>query len=224
MSKTQLAVLWVLGVLIVAVLGALGWMLSQSKSATAPAVTPSAPAEPGTETGPVVPPAKALYRLPETAYTARNLYGQAQGAALAWQPDAALVSAAATWPFAGLDDFSRPVDWTYQFYSPATGRISVINVGHEGVTPVRETLSPYRLPTIDVNQWRVDSHTALNVWLNRGGGPFLKSQAVVDVSIRLSRPADDAADGAAVWTIVGVDESGQDTYTERVSGSEEPNR
>jgi hypothetical protein len=203
MTRTQLAILWGMGVLLIAVLGILGWMLSQIEhpQALSPTATLAATTTP-----------QETYRLPETPYSARNLYGQAEQAARRWQPDAALVSAAASWPFVGLDDFSRPNDWTFQFYSSATGRLYVINVDQTTVTPIRETLSPYRLPTVDVDQWQVDSHQALNAWLNRGGGAFLQRTAIVDVSIRLSRPQG----GAPVWTVLGIDDSGQAVQTEIV--------
>jgi hypothetical protein len=206
MTKTQLAILWGLGVLVVVVLSTLGFLISQARQphALSPTATPAAQLP------------QADYRLPETPHSARNVYPRAAQAARDWQPDAALVSVAATWPFASLDNFSRPVDWTFQFYSPATGRVYVINVDQESVTPIHETLSPYSLARIEGDNWQVDSYQAVNAWLNRGGGAFLKRHAVVDVSIRLSRPPE----GALEWTIVGVDESGQAVHTERVDAYE----
>jgi hypothetical protein len=207
-TRTQLGILWGLGVLIVAILAGLGWVLSQSRQ---PEVLPAAtlPAE---RPPPAGTPAQAAYRLPETPHSARNQYARAQDAARAWQPDAALVSAAASWPFAGLDDFSRPVDWTFQFYSPATGRAYTTNVDQTDVTPIRETLSPYALPVIDLEQWQIDSYQAVNEWLNQGGGTFLKKNPVVDVSIRLARQHGETP----TWTVVGIDDSGEVVQTTRV--------
>jgi hypothetical protein len=208
MTKTQLAVLWGLGVLIVVIMGALGFIFSQAERPQTQAPTAA----------PTVLPTQATYRLPETPHSARNLYGRAEQAAQGWQRDAALVSASASWPFAALDDLSRPVDWTFQFYSPATNRVYVINVNQTDVTPIRETLSPYSLPTVVVEQWQVDSHQAVNAWLNRGGGAFLKRHTVVDISIRLARPQG----GEAVWTVLGIDDSGQALQTEHVGAYEGP--
>lgn len=207
MTKTQLGILWGLGVLVMIVLGALGWALTRTGQPNALSPTATPPAMAGSSL-----PEAAAYRLPEMPYSARNLYGQAAQAAQRWQPDAALASASASWPFASLDDFSKPSDWTFQFYSSATGRIYVLNADQTTVTPIRETLSPYRLPVIDAEQWQIDSHQALNTWLNRGGGAFLKQTAIVDVSIRLSRPQE----GVPMWTVVGIDDSGQIVQTERI--------
>ena len=129
-----------------------------------------------------------------------------------WQPDATLVSAAASWSFVSLDGFSRPTDWTFQFYSPATQRVYQVYVSETTASPIRETLSPYSLPTIAVQEWQVDSHQALNAWLNRGGGVFIKRHPIVDVSIRLAR----TKESGVVWTVVGLDESGQAVQTEYV--------
>jgi hypothetical protein len=216
MTKTQLAILWGLGVLIVVILGALGWVLTRGRP-PAPAPTALAPAEAPGPNAPAAEPRAVTappddYRLPETPHSARNQYRQAERAAREWQPDARLVSAAATWPFVNLDDLSEAIDWTFQFYSPVTGHVYAVNVGPAGVTPIRDALSPYAVPGIDVEQWQVDSHQALNTWLNRGGGAFLRQHSIADVSIRLARSQ---ASGAA-WTVVGVDESGQAVHTERV--------
>lgn len=208
MTKTQLAILWGLGVLVVAILGGLGWMLSRSEQTQA--LSPMSPA--AELTVPARISSEAVYLLPETPYSARNQYRLAAQAAQDWQPDAGLVSAAASWPFANLDDFSRQIDWTYQFYSPVTGRVYTINVDQASVTPIREALSPYALPIVDVEQWQVDSYQAINAWLDRGGGVFLKQHPVVDVSIRLAQSQDDTP----AWTVVGMDDSGEAVQAERV--------
>jgi hypothetical protein len=199
-------------VLLIVALGALGWVFSRSRRTEAPAPTrvPTEPPLPVETPAPTSAP--AAYYLPDTPYTARSQYQRAEQAAREWQPDAALVSAGASWTFASLDDFSRPVDWTFQFYSPAAGRVYTINVDQRAVTAIRETLSPYELSVIDAELWQTDSYQALNTWLNRGGGAFLKQHPVVDVSARLARLEEEPP----LWTIVGIDASGQAVRQERV--------
>jgi hypothetical protein len=227
MIKTRLVIPWWLGVLFVVVLGALGWVLSRSgppktvvrtpasEETRALAVTRAQVETPAlAETrAPAETAAPAAYRLPETPHSARNQYARAEDAARDWQPDAALVSAATSWSFVSLDDFSRPVDWTFQFFSPATGRVYTVNVDQTSVTPIRDTLSPYELSIIDVEHWQIDSYQAINDWLNQGGGTFLKRHPVVDVSIRLAQPRG----GAPVWTVVGLTDSGQTAQTETLA-------
>ena len=118
MTKTQLAILWGLGVLVVVVLGALGLLLSRTGQTAAAAVAD------GMTGGRL----RRQRRRRKRTIVCRKRPIRRETCTLKpskprmrWQPDAALVSAATSWPFVGLDDFSRPIDWTFQFYSPATG-------------------------------------------------------------------------------------------------------
>lgn len=220
MTKVQLAILWALAALVVGVFAALSYVASQSgaplPAAAAPAPRLEAPAaDQPVADRPVADAPAQVYSLPQTPYSAQSLYALATQAARQWQPDAGLVSAAASWPFADLDGFSMPVDWTFQFYSPGTQRISVINVNETQVTPIRETLSPYPLAVVTADRWPVDSHQALNAWLNSGGGDFLHAHPVVDVSMRL-RSTDDTQ---PLWVVVGVAGDGQTTQTVQLDAS-----
>ena len=193
MTKGQLAVLWGLAIVVVVVFAGLTYVLSRPSPAAQPlverpAATPTGSAQQGES-----------YLVPETPNSVRSLYDRAERVAKEWQPDAGLVSAVASWPFATLDDLSGPVDWTLSFFSPGTQRVYVLNVHLDQITTVRETLSPYPLPVVTIERWRVDSHQALNAWLNGGGGDFLRSHPVVDVSARLH-----IQEERAVWAVIGT--------------------
>ena len=110
------------------------------------------------------------------------------------------MSAGASWRFPRLDGFSRPVDWTFQFFSPAAHRMYVANVKEGQVTPIREGLAPYPVSTVSVGKWQLDSHQALNAWVNRSGGSFLRVHPIVDVNARLRR----SKEGQLEWIVVGV--------------------
>jgi hypothetical protein len=201
-TKGQLALLWGLAVGIVMVFAALTYVLSR----------PAASVQPLVERRPVATPVGSaqqseLYLLPQTPNSARALYDRAEQAAHEWQPDAGLASAVASWPFATLDGLSRPVDWTFSFFSPSTQRLYVLNVHPERITPIRETLSPYPLPILSPEQWRVDSYQALNAWLNGGGGDLMRSHPVVDVSARLRLD-----DERLVWSVIGLGPEGQPVW------------
>jgi hypothetical protein len=216
-TKGQLAVLWGLAVVILLILAALTYLLSGpllsvqlSEKGPASGSVPQLVGIPtgvptGVSTG--VPTGAQIYLLPETPHSARSLYDRAEQAAKEWRPDAGLVSAAASWPFATLDQLSGPVDWTLSFFSPGTQSVHVLNVHQNQITPIRETLSPYPLPVMEIERWRVDSHEALNAWLNGGGGDFLRSHSVVDVSARLR-----LEDGQLVWSVIGSGPEGQPAW------------
>jgi hypothetical protein len=218
MTKVQLAILWALAALVIGVFVVLSYVVAQSGPplAVVPAAGQPAAARASTrEAKPQADNPAQVYSLPQTPYSAQGLYALAAQAARQWQPDAGLVSAAASWPFADLDGFSMPVDWTFQFYSPGTQRIYVINVNEAQVTPIRETLSPYPLATVPGEHGAMDSYQALNGWLNGGGGAFLPAHSVVDVSMRL-RSTDDKT---SVWVVVGVGGDGQSAKTVQVDAS-----
>ena len=203
MTKGQLAVLWGLAVIVLLIMAALTYLLS--RPALPAPLLGQGPAS-GSVQQPVgvpagVPATVQTYLLPGMPYSARSLYDRAEQTAKEWRPDASLVSVAASWPFATLDRLSGPVDWTLSFFSPSTQSVHVLNVHPDQITPIRrgEVLSPYPLPVIEIDRWRVDSYEALNAWLNGGGGDFLRSHPVVDVGARLR-----VEDGRAVWTVIGT--------------------
>jgi hypothetical protein len=188
MTKTQIAILWGLAAAVLIVFVLLSWIISRPKQGDVP----------------VMVPVPQSYRLPAVPFSARGFYPRAEQAARSWQSDAGLVSVSASWPRAGavrpLDGFSLPVDWTFQFTSPGTQRIYVVNVNEAAVSPIRESLAPYPLPTVSAADWRLDSFEALNAWLNGGAGAWLAAHPLADVSIRLRQ----APEGALEWVIVGA--------------------
>jgi len=201
-TKGQLALLWGLAVGVVLVFAALTYVLAHSSPPAQVLVERQA----ATPVSPV--PEVETYLLPQTPNSARALCDRATQAAQEWQPDAGLASAVASWPFATLDDLSGPADWTFTFFSPRTQRVYVLNVYPDQVTLIRDALSPYPLPVLSSEEWRVDSHQALNAWLDSGGGDVLRSYSIVDVSARLR-----LEDGRAIWSVIGSVQGGQPSLT-----------
>jgi hypothetical protein len=186
-TKTQVAILWGLSVLVVVVFVLLSQVISRAPSSSQAVVAATAPPQ-------------AAARLPGGSHTVRSLYPRADQAARTWNGDAVLVSATASWPFARLDDLSQATDWVFQFYSPGTHQIYVVGVGPERITPIVGSHSPYALSAIPPEQWQVDSHVAISTWLDHGGAQFLSGHSVVDVSARLRY----GEDGRSAWTVMGM--------------------
>jgi hypothetical protein len=192
MTKTQIVILWGAALVVVLVFVLLSRFISR----------------PLQESEPLQAPQVQSYNLADIPQSARRFYPRAEQAAKSWQEDAALVSAAASWPFVRLDDLSLPADWTFQFFSPALQKIFVVNVSETQVAVMRESLSPYPLPVLPLDEWQVDSVQALNAWLNHGGGGFLKAHPIVDVNARLRR----SKEGRAQWIVVGVVRSSETVH------------
>ncbi|MBN1937841.1 MAG: hypothetical protein JW934_24520 [Anaerolineae bacterium] len=184
MTKTQIAILWGLALVVIVAFVVAGRLISRPADQNVPFVSP---------------PGKT-YHLPQVAYSAKGVYERALQAAASWQGDAQLVSATAYWAFVRLDHFSQPVEWVFQFFSPSTQRIYVASVNDTSVTPIRSSLTPYPLAAVSIGQWQVDSHEALNTWLNQGGGRLLELHPAVDVSARLVA----GTEGVAEWVVVGA--------------------
>ena len=192
MTKTQIAILWGLAVLVVIVFAVLGRITSRSQP----------------ESVSVTAPPARVHHLPDIPQSAKKLYVWADQAARTWKGDAELVSTATSWPFARVEDLSKPVDWTFQFFSPSTQHLYAVTVRDTQATPFREGLSPYSLPTISIEDWQIDSHQALGIWLDYGGAMFLTSHSVVDISARLRYSEQERL----VWIVAGLVRGSQTVY------------
>ena len=197
MTKTQIAILWGLAVVILVAFFIVGRVLSRP-----------------TQEGLDLPglPGKT-YSLPGVPFAAKAFFPRAQQAALSWQGDAQFVSATASWPFVRLDNLSMPVEWVFQFFSSATQKMFIVSVDEKTVTPMRSSLTPYPLPTASVDMWKVDSYEAINAWLNHGGGDFLDAHPAVDVSARLLV----SQEGQLEWLVVGTLQNSQEIQLTRVN-------
>lgn len=196
MTKTQIVILWGLAVLVVGVFVVLSQVVVRRPVEAAVQVTQ-----------PV-----QVRQMPDIAQSAKKFYLRADQAARTWQGDAQLVSTTASWPFARVGDLSVPVEWTFQFFSPGTQVIYVVNVSESAATKIVETFSPYEVQTIDIDRWQIDSPQALGAWLSYGGEDFLNQHSVVDVSARLRF----AEDGRLIWSMVGVVRGSQTLHLVKV--------
>ena len=157
---------------------------------------------------------RATYAAPVAAVTAQSAYGLAREAALAWQGNAYLTSASASWPNAAEGAFREPVAWVFQFYSPSAGKVNIISVEGGQARPLRQSYAPYKLSAIVPEAWQVDSPQALAGWLNAGGGRFLRAHTLVDVHASLRY---DKSSGGVVWYVTGLDSAGEEAFSHAVN-------
>lgn len=197
MTKKQVAILWGLTALVLIVFVLVGRVISRSAEK---------------QPSPIAAGHGQTYNLDPISQSARNLYPLADQAARSWQKDAKLVSASASWPFVKLNDFSRPTAWTFQFFSPRTQRIFVVSAGETQVAVIRDSLSPYILPTASTGEWQLDSYQALSIWLNNGGGNLLARHPIVDVSVML-QPSEISN---LEWIVIGTVRDSQLVHLVRI--------
>ncbi len=119
--------------------------------------------------------------------TAKNAYVIAQQSAQAWQADAVLVSATATWPqgLQAADLMSGKETWGFVFYSPATKNTAVVSVS-DGVATLSPRTTQRQLSLFDVTSWQRDSAEATEIFLNNGGAGFIEREGITVYSMTLS--------------------------------------
>jgi hypothetical protein len=159
-----------------------------------------------------VPGPVPTYTVVFTQVTARGLYPAAEGAALAWQPDAQLVSLTATWRGTAVDQVGAPVEWVFRFYSPSRRLYYFVTVMPDGQVQSIEHARQVDLPppVIPVEAWRLDSAEALATWLDHGGGAMLGARPGIEVSAQLNVPT---PGGDPTWAVVGFDVGSDDFLT-----------
>lgn len=133
--------------------------------------------------------------------SARQAYPQALEVAQGWQPDSKPALVSTQWR---LREGRWPVRvvWTFQFYSPSTQRLAVVAVDESGARMLRETLSPYRVPTFADADWQVDSPAAVEAWWNGDGATLVSLHSESDVEVTAQLRANEG--GNPIWTVTGI--------------------
>ena len=144
--------------------------------------------------------------------TGLSQYQLAEAEALAWSPDAQLVSANANWPdVLSEGQIGEPGQWTFRFYSPGRERLFIVKIeadgGLRGIEHIiRITLPP---PVLGTGSWITDSPAALATWLDYGGAALIRRNPGLEVLIQL-RHLDDQPN--PVWLVIGTDKRTQEIH------------
>lgn len=153
---------------------------------------------------------EAPVALPQTAQIAStpSYIGQtslsaliaAQKEAAAWQADAQLLKAAATWPQGADEEFvsDAKTAWSFTFYSPGRQATAVISVVENQASFLREKEVDNPLSPLPVSSWRIDSPAAVRTMLNEGGEAFLQREGVTTMAMNLSTVSEN---GRVEWFI-----------------------
>jgi hypothetical protein len=151
----------------------------------------------------------------ETALTA---FGRAQNRALAWQSDAVLLSASATWPIISQLDMllEGREQWEFIFYSPSQQSGLTASVVDGEV----RTGEPYPVPTLSqpLNSvgWRINSQAAVQLFLANGGNQFFQTEPYVGFFMALSTTE---SNGRMEWLIAAVSHQTSKSMTMRLDAT-----
>jgi len=133
--------------------------------------------------------------------TARQAFAPAAELAAQWQGDARLAAVSCSQSALGVQSGSE-VEWAFQFFSPSTQQLVLITVAGEVAWMVRESASPYTVPTFSTEAWGVDSDQALQAWWNHGGDRLVARRPDADLAMQLRMP--DGGGEHPVWSVVGL--------------------
>ena len=168
--------------------------------------------------GPAVSPPAAAEGVVSAGVTARQAFSPAAELAVQWQEDARLAAVSGRWPAVGMVRSGGEVEWAFQFFSPSTQRLALFAVVGGEARMVRESVSPYVVPTFPTEEWRVDSDQALRVWWDRGGGSLAARRPDAALAMQLRMP--DEGGGQPVWVVVGSVAGTETAFVVVVNGTD----
>lgn len=118
--------------------------------------------------------------------TAKLAFVAARREAVAWQADAQLLNASATFPQGATAQalLSGETTWGFTFYSPQAGKSASISVVEDQAQLVGEGGGQGYLP-LDVTGWDVDSDEAIRLLLESGGVQFINEEGITILTMAL---------------------------------------
>lgn len=184
---------WILGILlvllliVVAVLSVLFWFQPEAPVAQGPSQSATIIAQRAAQ----IEPTPDL-----VGQTAVVAYAAAQQRAAAWQPDAELLNATATWPQGASADalLSGQTTWGFTFFSPTAREVASISVVENEATFVSSAAAPEMERPLSTSAWNVDSDDAIQILLREGGANFLQSEDVTVLTMGLLADNQNQAD------------------------------
>ncbi|MFO7684421.1 MAG: hypothetical protein R6X34_30695 [Chloroflexota bacterium] len=205
---------WILGIVLVVLL------LAPAGLAVSLWIKPDTTAQPVYANDVMAAYADDVAPLPQTAVqTAKRAFVIAQPKAQAWQPDAALVSASATWPQGAQSEFIEQgtADWAFTFHSPATqsNAVVVITNGQPVLIP-GESQNAVKL--LQSSSWQLDSPEAAAKFLGEGGKSFIDVEGITILSMTFAAN-NPGENGRLEWLISAFATQTGHSYTMRVDAA-----
>ena len=150
--------------------------------------------------------------------TALLAFSSAQAEARAWQPDARLVSATATWTQGASreDLLSGMATWDFTFESPGAGTVAILTVIEGDARLINERPASQTISVQDVSGWRVDSPAAVARAMQEGGEAFLNRAGVTTLTASLSTAR---TEDRIEWLVSLISKYTGDAFTVRIDAT-----
>ncbi|HFE66585.1 MAG TPA: hypothetical protein ENJ93_04915 [Chloroflexi bacterium] len=119
--------------------------------------------------------------------TAKVAYAAAQNEAQAWQADAELLNASATWPQGATAQqlLDGETSWGFTFYSPSAQEVAVISVVEDQASLISTGPHTQENPVLNVSGWNLDSQEVIRSLLEAGGNDFINQEQVTTLTTAL---------------------------------------
>lgn len=132
--------------------------------------------------------------------SAKIAFVTAQRTAVAWQSDAALLNATATWPQGAAETDLRQgkTTWGFTFYSPAAASMALISVVDNEASLIMQGPMATSTQLFDANGWNLDSSDAIDRLLQEGGSAFINEEGITALTMTLTM---DAENGRILWLV-----------------------
>lgn len=191
---------WILGIvlvvllLVVAVLSLTFWFRNDRTAVSGPAANSA-----------TIIAQRADDIAPTPEYDGRSAivaYATAQNTAVAWQPDAQLLNAQATWPQGATAEqlLEGEESWGFTFYSPSAQQIAVFSVVEDEAALVSEGEHQQTEPLLAASGWNLDSRDAIETFMSGGGRTFLAESGVSTMTMALLA-SDTEGNGRLEWQV-----------------------
>lgn len=199
MMKGLSRVEWVLGILLVVLLGVVMVLALLIWFQPGPVNT----AVPQNSATTIAMHADDIAPTPETpGQTARVAYASAQQAARNWQTDAILLNASAAWP-QGADELllsNGQSEWRYTFFSKQAGEAAFITVNENQPQLLSTSRYTQAETPVATTAWNIDSIDAVQIFMNAGGREFMRQEGVTLFNMFLT--ADNVSgNGRIEWNV-----------------------
>lgn len=147
-------------------------------------------------------------------------YVAAQKVALAWQSDAQILTAQATWPQGYTAEQLRQgqESWGFTFYSPGVQRIAAFSVVENEAALISEGEHEQTDPLLSASGWNLDSQEAIETFLAGGGSTFLTEQGVSTMTMALLA-SDVEGNGRLEWQLSLFSLQSGQAFTMRVDAT-----
>ena len=157
----------------------------------------------------------SMGRVPDKpGFTAQEALPSAREAARAWQEDAQLMSANASWRGVPADELlEEEVSWAFAYFSPGARSLRVFQVTPDGAEEAETVDANPNAKVVGADSWQVDSGEVLSTFLEQGGRDFLQQNPEATISLRLGSTE---GGGSSVWLAMGISSADKRTIVVQI--------